>query len=263
MVVTAAGRQYPPSGIGIETARALAGAGAEVTLAVREEDAGSRTAQDIPGNVRVALLDLAEPFRRRVRGLVGGSAAHPRRQRRCDGLPLTRTVEGWELQFATNHLGHFAVANGLRRALAAAGGARIVSVSSAAHQRSPVVFEDIHFRERGYDPWLAYGQSKTANILFAVEASRRWADDGITANALRPGSIRTNLQRYVDDAELERMRAATGGNAGHPHRRHGLCAGSGGGAATVDGLRGDARPQGRLNATPVARGSGDGPPVRR
>jgi NAD(P)-dependent dehydrogenase (short-subunit alcohol dehydrogenase family) len=264
VAVTAAGRQYPPSGIGIETARALAGAGAEVTLAVREEDAGSRTAQDIPGNVRVALLDLAErssvdvfvdSWEGPLHILVDNAGVM--------ASPLTRTVEGWELQFATNHLGHFAVANGLRRALAAAGGARIVSVSSAAHQRSPVVFEDIHFRERGYDPWLAYGQSKTANILFAVEASRRRADDGITANALHPGSIRTNLQRYVDDAELERMRAATGGNAGHPHRRHGLCAGSGGGAATVDGLRGDARPQGRLSATPVARGSGDGPPVRR
>jgi NAD(P)-dependent dehydrogenase (short-subunit alcohol dehydrogenase family) len=202
------------SGIGIETARALASAGAEVTLAVREEDAGSRTAQDIPGDVRVALLDLAErpsvdvfvdSWEGPLHILVDNAGVM--------ASPLMRTVEGWELQFATNHLGHFAVANGLRRALAAAGGARIVSVSSAAHQRSPVVFDDIHFREREYDPWLAYGQSKTANILFAVEASRRWADDGITANALHPGSIRTNLQRYVDDAELERMRAATGGNA--------------------------------------------------
>jgi NAD(P)-dependent dehydrogenase (short-subunit alcohol dehydrogenase family) len=202
------------SGIGIETARALAGAGAEVTLAVREEDAGRRTAQDIAGNVRVALLDLAErpsvdvfvdSWDGPLHILVDNAGVM--------ASPLMRTAEGWEMQFATNHLGHFAVANGLRRALAAAGGARIVSVSSAAHMRSPVVFEDIHFLEREYQPWLAYGQSKTANILFAVEASRRWADDGITANALHPGGIRTNLQRYVDDAELERMRAATGGNA--------------------------------------------------
>jgi NAD(P)-dependent dehydrogenase (short-subunit alcohol dehydrogenase family) len=111
-----------------------------------------------------------------------------------------RTAEGWELQFATNHLGHFALALGLREALAADGAGRIVAVSSAAHRRSPVVFEDIHFERRAYDPWLAYGQSKTANVLFAVEAARRWADDGITANALMPGGIVTNLQRYMDPA---------------------------------------------------------------
>ncbi len=122
-----------------------------------------------------------------------------------------RTPEGWEMQFATNHLGHFALATGLHRALAAAVGARVVSVSSSAHLRSPVVFSDIHFRQRAYEPWAAYGQSKTANVLFAVEATRRWAGDGITANALMPGGIRTNLQRYVTDAELDRMRAQTGG----------------------------------------------------
>ena len=94
--------------------------------------------------------------------------------------PLSRTPQGWEMQFATNHLGHFALATGLRPALAAGDGARIVSVSSAAHLRSPVVFEDIQYDQREYEPWQAYGQSKTANVLFAVEATRRWADDGIT-----------------------------------------------------------------------------------
>jgi NAD(P)-dependent dehydrogenase (short-subunit alcohol dehydrogenase family) len=127
--------------------------------------------------------------------------------------PLMRTAEGWEMQFATNHLGHFALATGLHKALAAAEGARVVSVSSAAHLRSPVVFEDIHFLRRPYDPWTAYGQSKTANVLFAVEAAKRWAPDGITANALMPGGIRTRLQRYVTDEELERLRAQTGGAA--------------------------------------------------
>src|SRR5262249_57752741 len=121
--------------------------------------------------------------------------------------PELRTPEGWELQFATNHLGHFALATGLHRALAEAGGARVVSVSSSAHLRSPVVFEDIHFTEREYEPWAAYGQSKTANVLFAVEATKRWASDGITVNALMPGGIRTNLQRYVTDDELARLRA--------------------------------------------------------
>jgi NAD(P)-dependent dehydrogenase (short-subunit alcohol dehydrogenase family) len=207
------------SGIGIETARALAGAGAEVTLAVRNADAGKRTAEDIVATTRndqvlVAPLDLADQasvasFAAAWDGplhiLVGNAGVM--------ASPETRTPEGWELQFATNHLGHFALTTALHRALATAGGARVVSVSSSAHLRSPVVFDDIHFRERAYEPWSAYGQSKTANVLFAVEGARRWASDGITVNALHPGGIRTNLQRYVTDEEIARLRAETGSAA--------------------------------------------------
>jgi NAD(P)-dependent dehydrogenase (short-subunit alcohol dehydrogenase family) len=209
------------SGIGIETAQALAGAGAEVTLAVRNLAAGERTADDIiaaTGNkqVLVAPLDLAD------RASVAAFTAE------WDGplhilvnnagvmaCPEARTAEGWELQFATNHLGHFALATGLHSPLAAAGGARIASVSSSAHLHSPVVFDDIQFREREYEPWAAYGQSKTANVLFAVEASRRWAGDGITVNALMPGAIRTGLQRHVTEAELDRLRAEVGATEVH------------------------------------------------
>jgi NAD(P)-dependent dehydrogenase (short-subunit alcohol dehydrogenase family) len=202
------------SGIGIETARALAEAGAEVTIAVRNTEAGEKVAADIGRNVLVRPLDLAD------RASVAAFAAN------WDGplhmlvdnagimaSPLMRTPEGWEMQFATNHLGHFALANGLHDALALARGARVVSVSSAAHLRSPVVFEDIHFERRGYEPWLAYGQSKTANVLFAVGITQRWAEDGIVANALHPGGIRTNLQRYVSEDDLTRMRSASGGSA--------------------------------------------------
>ncbi|MEH0825141.1 MULTISPECIES: SDR family NAD(P)-dependent oxidoreductase [unclassified Micromonospora] len=207
------------SGIGVETARALAAAGADVTLAVRNVDAGQRAATDLTGStgndrILVAPLDLADPasvaaFVRSWDGplhiLVDNAGIM--------ASPEMRTPQGWEMQFATNHLGHFALATGLHRALAAAGGARIVSVSSSAHLRSPVVFEDIHFERRPYEPWAAYGQSKTANVLFAVEATKRWADDGILANALMPGAIRTNLQRYVSDEELARLRAESGGAA--------------------------------------------------
>jgi NAD(P)-dependent dehydrogenase (short-subunit alcohol dehydrogenase family) len=205
------------SGIGVETARALAGAGAEVTLAVRNTGAGDRTAEDIvatTGNkqVHVAPLDLADQAS--VRAFAAGWDGPLHILVNNAGVmasPLTRTPEGWELQFATNHLGHFTLATGLHPALRAAGGARIVSVSSSAHLRSPVVFDDIQFERRDYDPWTAYGQSKTANVLFAVEATRRWSGDGIFVNALMPGGIRTNLQRYVSDEELERIRAASGG----------------------------------------------------
>src|SRR4051812_8930127 len=185
------------SGIGIETARALAGAGAEVTLAVRDTAAGERTAEDITattGNkqVLVAPLDLADQAS--VAAFVAAWEGPLHILVNNAGVmapPLTRTPEGWELQFATNHLGHFALATGLHSALAAARGARVVSLSSSAHLDSPVVFEDIHFRERPYTPYAAYGQSKTANVLFAVEATKRWAVDGITVNAVMPGGIRT------------------------------------------------------------------------
>ena len=201
------------SGIGIETARALAEAGAEVTIAVRNTDAGHKTAADIGRNVLVAPLDLAD--RASVAAFVANWDGPLHMLVDNAGVmasPLMRTPEGWEMQFATNHLGHFALARGLHDALALAGGARVVSVSSSAHLRSPVVYDDIHFERREYEPWLAYGQSKTANVLFAVGITQRWADDGIVANALHPGGIRTNLQRYVSEEDLQRLRAASGGS---------------------------------------------------
>jgi NAD(P)-dependent dehydrogenase (short-subunit alcohol dehydrogenase family) len=193
------------SGLGRETARALASAGAEVTLAVRDTAAGARVAHRIAvttGNeaVDVAALDLADPatighlvhdWDRPLHLLINNAGIM--------SPALARTRQGWELQFATNHLGHFALAVGLHDALAAGAaerdGARIVALTSGAHMYSPVVFDDIHFRRRDYDPQLAYGQSKTANCLFAVEATRRWAADGIVANAVNPGGVATGLQR--------------------------------------------------------------------
>jgi NAD(P)-dependent dehydrogenase (short-subunit alcohol dehydrogenase family) len=192
------------SGIGVETARALASANAEVTLAVRNLDAGRRTAQDISastGNMRVRVVPLDLADLASVAALVAGwdGPLHMLIDNAGVMLPdLQRTPKGWEMQFATNHLGHFALALGLHDALAAAGDARIVSLSSAGHRRSPVIFDDINFARRPYGTGLAYGQSKTANVLFAVEATRRWAGDGITANAVHPGTIATtNLTRQL------------------------------------------------------------------
>jgi NAD(P)-dependent dehydrogenase (short-subunit alcohol dehydrogenase family) len=204
------------SGIGVETVRALAAAGAEVTLAVRDVDAGHRVAADVTATtggsaLAVARLDLSDldsvaAFTRAWTGplhvLINNAGIM--------ATPELRTPQGWELQFATNHLGHFALALGLHDALAAADDARVVSVSSRAHVRSPVVFDDLHFRERAYDPWTAYSQSKTANVLFAVEATRRWAADGITVNAVMPGGIRTGLQRHQTEEELAAVIAAAG-----------------------------------------------------
>jgi NAD(P)-dependent dehydrogenase (short-subunit alcohol dehydrogenase family) len=190
------------SGIGAETARALALARAEVTLAVRNSDAGERAANEMRTstgnrNIIVAPLDLTDrasiaafttAWRCPLHLLVNHAGVV--------ALPvLTRTPDGWETHFATNHLGHFELALGLREALAAAGHARIVVVSSGEHLLSPVVFDDLHFVFRLYDPWLAYGQSRTANVLFALGATARWYSDGITANSLSPGARLPTLQR--------------------------------------------------------------------
>jgi NAD(P)-dependent dehydrogenase (short-subunit alcohol dehydrogenase family) len=204
------------SGIGVETARALASAGAETLIAARDLAAAERVAADIrtsTGNqaVTVAQLDLLDraSIDRLVEDYSGplhilinnaGVMAVPE---------LRLSPEGHELQFATNHLGHFRLALGLLPALRAAGGARVVSVSSRAHLNSPVIFDDIDFAHRAYDPSLAYAQSKTANVLFAVAAARRWADAGIEVNALHPGAIAdSRLARHVDPAVLDQLRTS-------------------------------------------------------
>jgi len=203
------------SGIGVETARALANTGAIVILAVRNTDAGAQTAADITAttgnhNIHVASLDLSNQdsiakfvtaWDEPLHILVNNAGVM--------ALPEQHTPEGWEMQFATNYLGHFALALGLHDALAASGTARIVSVSSSGHLASPVVFDDIHFAFRPYDPLLAYAQSKTANILFAVGATRRWFSDGITVNALMPGAIATNLQRHTGGLKTQPERQKT------------------------------------------------------
>ncbi|MBW8800498.1 MAG: SDR family NAD(P)-dependent oxidoreductase [Streptomyces sp.] len=194
------------SGIGRETARALAAAGAEVTIGVRDLAAGVRAAEEIappsgPGSVHAALLDLAD--QRSVRAFTDAWQGPLHILVLNAGVmatPLQRTREGWEMQFATNHLGHFGLATGLHGALAAAHGARVVVVSSVGHVNGDVVLDDVNFERRPYDPWAAYSQSKTANVLFAVEAARRWAPDLITVNALNPGRITsTRLGRHIGD----------------------------------------------------------------
>jgi len=198
------------SGLGIETARALASAGAEVTLAVRNIEAGEHAAAAIvrdSANAAVSVMPLDLTDRGSVAGfveawqgplhvLVGNAGV--------SGMPEQRTPEGWECNFATNYLGHFALALGLHEALAAAGNARIVALSSCTHALSPgaIHFDDIHFEHRTYRPPLAYAQSKTANVLFAVEATHRWAANGIMVNAVHPGGVRTNLHRYLNDETL-------------------------------------------------------------
>jgi NAD(P)-dependent dehydrogenase (short-subunit alcohol dehydrogenase family) len=200
------------SGIGVETARALASVGAAVTLAVRNVEAGTKVANGIaeklpPGApaAQVAPLDLADPVS--VAGFVrswSGPLHILVNNAGVMALPqLTRTPAGYEMQFATNHLGHFTLAAGLHKSLVDAGGARVVSVASIGHLFSPVVFDDLHYRFRPYDQWTSYGQSKSANVLFAVGAAQRWADDGIAVNAVMPGNVAsTALARHMGPDDL-------------------------------------------------------------
>jgi NAD(P)-dependent dehydrogenase (short-subunit alcohol dehydrogenase family) len=205
------------SGIGTETARALASAGADVTLAVRHAQAGIETAEQISastGSKRVHVRPLDLTSRESVDGFVAAweGPLHILVNNAGIMAPPTRevTADGVELQFATNYLSHFALSLGLHPHLAEAGDARVVSVSSVGHLRSPVVFDDINFERRDYEPWVAYAQSKTAAALIVVAMTAHWSRDGITANAVHPGGIRTNLLRYQGDAYLERLRAQYG-----------------------------------------------------
>jgi NAD(P)-dependent dehydrogenase (short-subunit alcohol dehydrogenase family) len=178
------------SGLGAETARALASAGAEVVgttravLDLADQASVARFVGAWDGPLHLLVLNA---------GVVTGG--------------LERTRAGWELQFATNHLGHFALATGLHRALAREG-ARVVSVSSTAHMRADVSFDDPHFDRGAYDPQIAYARSKTANSLFAVEATRLWAGDGIVVNTANPGGVATGLQRNFTPAQKESLAAA-------------------------------------------------------
>jgi NAD(P)-dependent dehydrogenase (short-subunit alcohol dehydrogenase family) len=197
------------AGIGMETVRALAAAGSQVTMAVRDVDAAGRAAAGVRGDVRIERLDLLDTasvrdFAARWQGplhyLINNAGIM--------ALPtLQLSPDGWECQFAVNHLGHFALAVALHDALRRAEGARIVAVSSSSHLLSPVVFDDINFRRRPYEPFAAYAQSKTANVLFAVAASARWGDEGISAHAVMPGLIKTGIQRHVDRDVLEQAQA--------------------------------------------------------
>jgi NAD(P)-dependent dehydrogenase (short-subunit alcohol dehydrogenase family) len=193
------------SGLGLAATRALAGAGARVVVPARRPGPAAEALRGVP-KTEVRPLDLADLGA--VRAFCADLAATGRRfdlvvcGAGVMACPETRVGPGWEGHFAVNHLGHFALVNLLRPALA--GGARVVSVASAGHFLSGIRWDAPHFR-RDYDPWLAYAQSKTANALFAVHLDALGAADGVRAFAVHPGSILTPLQRHVPRASWEAL----------------------------------------------------------
>ena len=201
------------SGLGVETVRALLGAGARVIMPVRDIARGGEVARDLAqatGNsdVHVLHLDLGSlasvrqaaaeilKLAPQIRMLINNAGVM--------ATPQGQTADGFEAQFGTNHLGHFQLTRLLMPALLAAAPARVVALSSSAHRLSDIRWDDPNFQTTPYDPWQAYGQSKTANALFAVELTRRYANQGVTANAVHPGGIMTGLQKHMPEGEAQR-----------------------------------------------------------
>lgn len=194
------------SGLGLETVRVLSEAGATVIVPARDVPKAEQALHSVPA-AKVHALDLMDAhsidaFADEVMDrysalhvLINGAGIMAN--------PLTRNARGYESQFSTNHLGHFQLAVRLWPALAAARGARIVAVSSRGHRISPVDFDDPNFERRPYDRWLAYGQSKTANALFALAADERGESSGIRTFSLHPGTILSNLSRHLSNEDLE------------------------------------------------------------
>ncbi len=198
------------SGLGIETARALAQCGAEVILPARSRIKGEQVAASIVAttgntNVTVADMDLADwdSVRRFASAFVesGKQLDILVNNAGIMATPQRRIMGHIESQFGTNHLGHFLLTGLLIPTLLKAKNARVVSLTSLGHSLSPIDFDDPNFERRPYDKWLAYGQSKTANSLFAVELNRR-LESVVTAFAVQPGGIMTNLQRDLSSEEI-------------------------------------------------------------
>jgi NAD(P)-dependent dehydrogenase (short-subunit alcohol dehydrogenase family) len=196
-------------GLGLQTAQVLAGRGATVVLACRDLGKAEQAAELIreqAGRDSVAIVHLDLASLASVRQAAGEiRAACPRLDLLINNAavmapPYHRTEDGFELTFATNHLGHFALINRLWPAIQRGGG-RVVALSSSGHRRSPIRWDDIDFAT-GYDKWNAYGQAKTANSLFAVELDALAKDAGVRAFAVHPGGIRTPLQRHLTNAEM-------------------------------------------------------------
>ena len=198
------------SGLGLETVRALAGAGAKVFVAARRPDVAAKDLEDVAGDVTILALDLSDPasidsfaadlaIRTMTLNILINNAA-------IMACPLARDARGYESQFATNHLGHFQMTARIWPLLKAAGqGTRVVALSSIGHARGGVDLADINFNTREYEKWTAYGQAKSANALFALHLDEIGKVHGIRAFSVHPGGIKTPLQRYLTMEEQVAM----------------------------------------------------------
>ncbi len=194
------------SGIGLETVRCLAEKGASVVVPVRSPEKAAENLAGVQGSVETATMDLADLAS--VRTFAASMLDNlPRLDLLINNAgimacPETRVGPGWEAQFGVNHMGHFALAQALLPLLQKTEGARVVALSSTAHKLTDMLWDDIQFENSDYDKWQAYGQSKTANALFANALSRRLRDSGGLAFSVHPGGIFTPLQRHLPQEEM-------------------------------------------------------------
>lgn len=202
------------SGIGIETARALLSAHAEVILAVRDTAKGEPAVRQLREATEDAQAHLLEVDLGSLASVHQAAAQFHARWSKLHLLinnagvmatPQLYTPDGFELQFGTNHLGHFLLTLLLLPALQTAAPSRVVVLSSSGHRFSDVYFDDLQYHHRPYDKWEAYGQSKTANALFAVGLTQHFSSQGITANAVNPGGTRTGLQQHLTPEEMRTL----------------------------------------------------------
>ncbi len=193
------------SGIGVETTRALISAGAHVVVPARNTEKARETLTGIDAELEtIDLLDPASIDAFATRFLASGRPLHMLINSAGVMIPpLTRDARGYEIQFSANHFGHFQLTSRLWPALKAAQGARVISVSSRGHRRADVDFDDWNYAHKAYDKYQAYGQSKTANALFAVALDRRGEAHGIRALSLHPGAILTPLSRNMMDEDMK------------------------------------------------------------
>ena len=192
------------SGLGQESARSMAAKGARVVITGRTKAKAQAVADGIDGDVHAEELELGSFSS--IRAFADRMLkAHPKIDILINNAgvmasPYMETHDGFELQFGSNHLGHFLMTTQLMHALGQ--GSRVVALSSSAHQFSPVLFDDIGFTSTAYDKWAAYGQSKTANALFAVGLNARLKDKGAEAFAVHPGVIQTELARHMTEEDI-------------------------------------------------------------
>ena len=194
------------SGIGLEAVRALASAGARVTVPARRPDVAAEALASVAGDIEIAAMDLGDVASVRKFAdeyLETGRALNILiNNAGIMATPFGRVGKGWETQFGTNHLGHMALALKLAPALQAAEGARVVALSTTGHVRSDVIWDDPHYNTRPYDKWEAYGQAKSANALFALGVDMLGREVGVRAFSVHPGGIFTPLQRHLSDEEM-------------------------------------------------------------
>lgn len=197
------------SGIGLETTRALVNGGAKVYVPVRTADKAKENLQDIEGEVIADEMDLADLAS--VRAYAVSIAA---RESNIDLLinnagimacPEARVGNNWESQFGVNHIGHFVLTTELLPLLVSGEGARVVCLSSTAHRRSDILWDDINFASTDYEKWTAYAQAKSANALFALGLDMKYREQGIQAFSVHPGGILTPLQRHLPNEEMQAL----------------------------------------------------------